>query len=130
MDFSYNNKFNPAFGLRIKDNRAFRQVLSTAKYNKKFLELDSTLNSLLHVKGNDIVIIHGYTKEGAIYSTFLCGEKSVLNNTTGCQTPAQASLKAILDLVDKDNPKLMQLLGSRVKRFISEAEIINRYTIK
>ena len=121
------NYNNPAFGMQIYRNTPFFEVLKTAKQNKEIFELDETLNSLLHVNAPDMVIIHGVNEKNQIFSTFVCGQNSVRNTTYGCKTPAEASLRALLKLIDKDDPKLMQLLKSRVKRFISEEEIIKRY---
>lgn len=124
-----NNYQSPYFGLKIYDNTAFREVINIAIKQKKLLELDGVLNNLLHVEGQDIVIIHG-TANNAMYSTFTAGKRSIQNLTTGCKSPAEASLKALFDLVDRDNPKLMRLLGSKVNRDLSEAKIIARYTTK
>lgn len=124
------NYNNPHFGMKVSLNSNFHDVLKVAKSNNKYFELDSALNSLLHVEAPDLVIIHGVNKKNQMFSTFMCGRNSVVNNTIGCNTPAEASLRGLLDLVNKDNPKLMQLLKSKVKRLISEQEIISRYTTK
>lgn len=129
MDIKRNYN-NPNFGLKVSLNTPFHDVMKTAKDSKKFFELDGTLNSLLHVDGPDLVIIHGVNKENQMFSSFVCGKISIQNNTIGCKTPAEASLRALLELTDKNSPKLMKLLKGKVKRFISESEIIDRYTTK
>ena len=123
------NTARPSFGIKVYNNYAYHQVVGAAKKCQCVHDLDNALNNLLHIQGDNLLIVHGY-KEGKIFSTFVCGKRTVFNETQGCATPEDASLRGLLRFIDKDDSKLMRLLNSKVKRdTISTEFLTDRYTV-
>lgn len=127
MEISYNNS-QPSFGIKIYNkNNALTDIIEYADKHKKLPYLDGALANLSNVKGGDLLIIHG--KSGnAIYSSFTIGRNTVRNEVKGCSSYQEASYNAILELVDRDCPKLMQLLRRKVKRKFNVKQMIEKYS--
>jgi hypothetical protein len=125
-----NNPVRPTFGIRIcNSNNALTEIVECAAGRNQLPLLDGILNNLYHVKGGDLLITHG-VRNGSVYSNFTIGKNTVSNFIEGYTNPAEVSLKGLFDLLDKNNPKLMQLLGAKVSRFVSKDSIIYRYSAK
>lgn len=121
-----NYQNNPAFGMKFVQNQAFKEVVSYAKKTKQLSQLDNALNKLLHVKSDDILIIHGRAGD-KVYSSFnLKNIHSVPN--TGGSTPSESSFKGIIELSEMGK-KLSRLIGGLPKIFVDEAEIFRRYSV-
>ena len=120
----------PSFGIRIyNNNNALTEITEVAAKRGIMPILDATLNNLLHIEGGNMIITHGvHEPSGIIYSNFRIGKNTVANMVKDCKTPADASLDALFELLDRNNPKLMALLGKRVTRFVSAEDIIRRYS--
>ena len=118
------------FGMKFYKNSNFIEVVNYAKNVNKLSELDFALSKLSKVDGSDVVIIHGTNNNSQIYSSFNAGRNSVRNSVAGVDNPAQASLNAILELVDEKNPKLAKLLGYKPKMLTTAEEIVEKYTVK
>ena len=119
-----NYPVQPSFGIRIYNkNNALTEITEVAVKRGMLPTLDGILNNLSQIKGDNLVISHGIHKPtGVIFS--------ITNNVQDCATPADASLKALFELLDKDNPKLMRLLGKRISRFVRKEDIIRKYSVK
>ena len=117
-----------SFGIKFYNhNNALREVIEYAAEHDKLPYLDGALNSLSNVKGGDILIVHGQ-HGGALFSSFTLGRNSVRNDVKGCESYAEATYNAIIELVDRDCPKLMQLLRKRVKRNFYVEDMVKKYS--
>ena len=124
-----NYQAQPTFGIRFYNgNKAFTEVLDYAYKHKKLQQLDEVMSNLINVRGGDILIIHGQSGKN-MYSSFTMGRKSVRNEVRGFKSPVEATFNAIIDLIDRDNPKLMQLLQGRVKRDFNYKNMLKKYTV-
>lgn len=121
-------KYNslPAFGAKF-DGRAFKEVVEYADKTKQLRALDSALHNILHANKGDILIIHGKTPDGRIYSNFTMGKRCVQNLSSGAETPAQASFNGILELGQLGR-KFRQLAGGDVKDDLNAAGILAKYS--
>ena len=125
-----NHIAQPSFGIRIcNNNNALTEIVERASARKQLPLLDGILNNLYHIEGDDLIINHGVLN-GVPYSNFTMGKRTVSNIVEGSSNPADVSLKALFELLDRENPKLMQLLGGKVKRYVSKENIISRYSSK
>lgn len=120
-----NNMQTPAFGARF-NKKGLTEVVNYAKETGQLQALDSALNKLLHANDGDILIIHGKTPDGEIYSNFTMGKKTVQNLTADSKTPAEASFKGILELGELGR-KFRRLVGGDVKENLKAEDIISRY---
>jgi len=125
-----NNYHSPSFGLHVKRNTCFENLVQWSERHKMLPALDDILNNLSHIEGEDLLIMHGRNPQGVVYSSFSIGRKSVVNDTKGTKVPAVATFRALQELLDRDNPKLMRLLGGQIKRNLTSEEILNKYTAK
>lgn len=138
MDISINSN-QPAFGAKFINNKAFQDVVTHAKNQKRLPELTQALNQLLIADKGDILIIHGKQEDALIpiYSSFMMykGEikgylerRSVQNLAMDAKTPAEASFNALLDLASMGK-KYRKLFGGEPKYNIKAEDIIKKYTI-
>lgn len=114
------------FGAKFEP-KALKEVISYASENKKLRELDSALNNILHANDGDILIIHGKTPDGRVYSNFTLGKRTVQNPVNGAKTPEEASFNGILEL-GKLGSLFRRLVGGNVKEDLSASEMISRYS--
>ncbi len=114
------------FGAKF-ESKALKEVINYASQNKKLRELDSALNNILHANDGDILIIHGKTPDGRVYSNFTLGKRTVQNPVNGAKTPEEASFNGILELGKLDS-LFRRLVGGNVKENITPAEIYARYS--
>lgn len=127
MNINTNN--NLSFQAKFINTKSFQEVIEYAEKNKKLPELDSALNKIGHVYGNDILIIHGQVPNG-IYSSFRMGNRSVQNLSMHATTPQESSFNAIIELSELGK-KFKKLLGSReIKTDLTPEQIINKYSVK
>ncbi len=121
-----NNIDKSAFGMKFVNNQAFKDVIAYAKGTKQLAKLDDSLNKLLHVKSDDILIIHGNYGE-KVYSSFNLKNKFSVPNMGG-KTPSESSFNGIIELSEMGK-KLSRLIGGSPKICVDEAEIFGRYTV-
>lgn len=128
MDIQYGNHYTPAFKANFENNRAFLEVAKYAEETGCLRTLDTALNNIKKANRGKITLVHGKNANGEIYSFFTTGRRSVPNNTSEAQTPAEASLYGIMEL-SMLTKKFKSLLGvSKVEQNISAEKIIKEYT--
>lgn len=122
------NNSQQSFGLRFYRTEGFQNIVKYAEKTGKLSELDAALNKLLHINGGDILIIHGKTPTGKVYSSFNLNRRSVQNMTLGVNNPEETSFNSILELAEFGK-KLKSLLGVReIKTTVTSEDIFNRYS--
>lgn len=123
------NSYSPAFSARFTNNKAFKEVVEYAEKNNCLRTLDSALNTIKKANNGDITILHGQSPNGGFFSAFTTGRRSVSNEVSQAQSPAEASFDGILELSFLTK-KFKSLMGvSKVKQDITPQRIINEYTV-
>ncbi len=100
------NSCSPSFGIKIVENKAFKEVVEYSyKVNKNDI-LHKAINNLEHTIEGDVLITHGIDKKGKHFSQFELNGRKVENTPYFDETYLDATLRCIYDLSN---------LGSRFK---------------
>lgn len=126
MEISNNRYSVQSFGAKF-EQKALKEVIDYASKTKQLRQLDSALNNILHANDGDILIIHGKTPDGRVYSNFTMGKRTVQNPANAAKTPEEASFNGILEL-GQLGVKFRRLVGGNVKDNFSPEEIFTRYS--
>lgn len=126
MKISNKNYSSTSFGAKFEP-KALKEVIEYAANTKQLRKLDAALNNILHANEGDILIIHGKTPDGRVFSNFTMGKRTIQNLTNGAASPQEASFNAILELGELGR-KFRSLIGGNVKENITASEIYSRYS--
>ncbi len=126
MEISNKNYSSPSFRAKF-EAKALKEVVDYAAKNKQLRKLDTALNNILHANEGDILIIHGKTPDGRIFSNFTMGKHTIQNFSNGAQSPQEASFNGILELGELGR-KFRSLVGGDVKDKTTAQELISRYS--
>lgn len=114
----------PAFGMKFIDNSAMREVFKYAKDTKQLKTLDNALNSLLSANEGDVLLIHGRTPDGKVYSNLNLGHRCSQNS--GISSPEEASFNGIVELAELGR-KFRSLVGGNAKDSLTPEKMMQRY---
>ena len=124
MNISINQNQN-TFGATFINTKSFREVAHYAEKNGKLLELDTALYRLSKANKGDILLIHGKTPNGRVFSNFNMGKRAIQN--LGAKTPEEASFNAICELGELGR-KFKRLIGGEVKTELNVNDVILKHS--
>lgn len=120
------NYNQPSFSARFINNQPFRDVVKYANDTQQLSILDSALNVIRSISPGEILLLHGESKSGTVYSNFSMRNRAVSNEMMS--TPAESSFYGILELSELGS-KFNKLFGNRLKPLWTEEGLIRRYTV-
>ncbi len=126
MEISNKNYSVQSFGAKF-EAKALKEVVDYAATTKQLRKLDTALNNILHANEGDILIIHGKTQDGRIFSNFTMGKRTIQNFSNGAKSPVESTFNGILELGEL-GAKFRRLAGGNVKDKTTAAELIARYS--
>ncbi len=126
MEISQKNYSAQSFGAKF-EAKALKEVVDYAAETKQLRKLDTALNNILHANEGDILIIHGNTPDGRIFSNFTMGKRTIQNFSNGAKSPVEATFNGIVELGELGK-KFRRLVGGNVKDNTTASELISRYS--
>ena len=115
---------HPAFTAKFVPNKAFKDVVKYAEGNGYLRQLDTALNAIKNIDGEDILLIHG-KNNGYCFSNLTMGKRTVYNAAK--TSPEESSFFGILELGTLEKKK-KKLLGCEIKENITAESIMKNYT--
>ena len=109
-------------------NKAFKDVVEYAEKHGKLLELDRALNTLANVNKGEILVIHGKTPSGRVYSNFSSGHRSI-PNIFYSNSAEEASYYGFLKLAELGK-SFRSLFGTtQIKSSLKAEDLIKKYSV-